>query len=315
MPHSATVPPSDLAPAAFPAEGSPELARFLSLARDGRIVFGANSAGEEAIWDMQIDAHALLTGSAAGGKTVAATLPIFAALCCPDVFDLIVADPHGELTWVAQFPNARHLTSEGEMDDCIEHLSRELNNRHELLRQRDAPNLAILRDMYTAHPERAAEDGPAPKRLLVVIDIATYELSSTTHAHLERIAALSRATEINLLLTAQDCARSVSTTLRSRLGFWLIFGTLFNRAALLRLLGAEAEGVEDAHWRGALGPRGHAWARTNAEPLHDPVIAVQYLPATTGPSPWDRSIELEGARERAARRQPPSGGDRGGEES
>ncbi|WP_458683345.1 hypothetical protein [Prescottella equi] len=261
-------------------------------------MFGANSAGEEAIWDMQIDTHALLTGSAAGGKTVAATVPIFAALCCPDLFDLIIVDPTDEYTWAAQFPNTRRLTSAGEVNDCIEHLSRELNNRHELLRQRNAPNLAILRDMYTAHLERAAEDGPAPKRLLGVFDdIASFDLTETANAH--------------LLLTTQNCARSVSTTLSSRLGFWLIVGTHFNLPSLRRFLGTLRTRQferETAHQykSGALGPRGHAWARANAEPLHNPVIAVRYLPATTRPSPWERSIELKGARDGrpAANRHP-----------
>lgn len=300
---------SDAAPPhpVFPPEGSAEFERFLSMARDGRIVFGTNSAGEEAIWDLRWEPHALIAGATGSGKSAAATLPVFAALCCPDVFDLIVIDRTGDLAWTAQFPNARHVTDLGEASDCIEQLREELGRRIDLNNRRGEPNLELLRVMYTRNSELAAQDGPAPKRILLVLnDFDERSLPDCAQADLLRIAQLSRAVEINFLVTAQrPTGGCISTHLRAQLTFRLCFGNV-DPATSIALLGDERAAVRSSMYDPLA--RGHAWMNSYRAP-RDPVIHVPYLPMQTRQSPWDSSIQLEGAEQRALRRQPVRGDD------
>ncbi|MDH6284303.1 FtsK/SpoIIIE domain-containing protein [Prescottella agglutinans] len=298
---------SDTAPAhlAFPPEGSAEFERFLSMARDGRIPLGTIDDGAEAVWDTQVEAHALLAGATGSGKTAAATLPIFAALCCPDVFDLIVVEPTGEFAWTAQFSNVRQITDLDEASACIETLRNELSDRHELIKRRQEPNLKLLRDMYARNPELEAEDGPAPKRLLVVLhDFDVRGLTEEAKAALLDVSRLSRAVEVNLLVTVQQPTSSIlSTQLRNMLPFRLCFGNV-DKPSSIATLGHDRAATGGS---GGPAPRGRAWLCSGRTPQPDPVVQVPFLPMTTQPSPWDSSIELEGAEERATHHQPVSG--------
>ena len=284
----------------FPPEGSAESERFLSMARDGRIVFGTNSAGEEAIWDLREEPSALIAGVTGSGKSAAATLPIFAAVCCPDMFDLIVVDSTDEFAWTAQFLNVRHITGLNAASYCVKELGKELSGRQALLTRRQERNLKSLREMYAVRPKCEAEDGPAPKRLLVVLnDFDAGSMTDAANAVLEALSRFSRAVEINLLVTVQR-PTGMSPHLRNQLSFRLCLGAIDRDSS--RALSFTDAAVE-ATLQGALGPRGRAWVGSARLELRFPAIRVPYLPMTTKSSPWDSAVELEGAEERALRRQ------------
>ena len=300
MTDSSTLPAPAQTASVFPAEGSAEFERFLSQAREGRILFGANKVGDEAVWDMRVDPHALFAGATGSGKTVAATVPIFAALCCPDVFDLIVVDPKGDLAWTAQFPNATYVT-EAEASDCllqVANVAADRAARADWLDRRERGRLTARED---EDPKYAVEDGQAPRRLLVVLhEFDGRRLSVDARAALGSVSRQPRAVEISLLVSAQRAsADSVSIDLRMYLAFRLCLGNV-DRNTSVAVLG---DGRAVARPNRDPLPRGHAWVESSMGPLRDTVIHVLYLPMETQPSPWDSSLRLEGAEERAARHQ------------
>lgn len=96
----------------------------------------------------------------------------------------------------------------------------------------------------------------------------------------------------------------MSHELMEKLGLRLCFRNV-DRATSIVVLGHDraANDGED----GPL-PYGQAWKYSELYPLNDPIFHVPYLPMKTQPSPWDSSVELEGAEERALRHQGVSGG-------
>lgn len=294
---------------AFPREQTPQFDRFCALAREGKILFGPRRRGGEVIWDMTQIPHALIGGQTGAGKSFALGLPLFAVIYQPDHLEAIVCDPKRmDFTWTREFPNVMRFGATDEaILECIEYAAQQMDDRQNLNDRRGVRDLQQLRNLYAKHPEFEAEDGPAPKRLLLFFDeIADYlakgankdleELKDAAKAMLEKLARLARALEINLVTAAQKPgADIISTQLRSQLGFRLCVGQVDPDTSRQIIL--------DNHGTmfgpGAV-PKGKFWAYDSKDGYR--MGQTMYLPNDDEPCPWDNSVILDGAKNLSRRR-------------
>lgn len=290
---------------AFPEVGTPEFEDIVEHFRAGRIYIGPQKGGGVFYWNLNKVAHGLVGGRTGAGKSVFLDIALFLTLWCRDTADIIVCDPkRTDFTWTPEFPNVvRFAAGVVEIVEAIQFVHDEMERRQSLLNRRGVRNLGYLRTLYEAHPEFEAEDGPAPKRLILFFDeLSNFSgqsanedieaLKTVARTQLEGLGQLARALEINMIVAAQKPeAKYVSTQLKEMMEFRLCVGPV-NEYTSKQIL----ETNHGTRFPESGTPKGRAWATTSE--IGFKVVQIPYLPNATEPCPWDPSITLTGSRER-----------------
>lgn len=207
--------------------------------QDGKIALGLTGAGDWFHWDLNRYPHGLIGGRKGAGKSRLLEIPLYLGLLNRDMAEVVVCDARTtDFTWSSQFPNAQVADSLEAFSAAIGSAHNEMGRRYELLNRRGAHNLRQLRDIYEERPALLDEDGPAPKRLLLLIDDIEVFLApsgdnavdhqrSVAWTQLEAIARFARAAEINLMVTSNEpSARIVGTTLKQQAGLRCCVGAV-----------------------------------------------------------------------------------------
>ncbi|WP_347956195.1 FtsK/SpoIIIE domain-containing protein [Gordonia aichiensis] len=289
----------------FPGPGTPEFDEYIRLFREGKIVIGEQKGGGTFVWNLNEDPHGLIGGKTGQGKSVTLDEVIFLSMWCHDMVDLVICDPkRSDFTWTPEFPNVVEFAAGAtEIVDAIDYLASEMDRRQGLLQKYPGTrNMRYLRRLYKEHPEYEAEDGPAPKRLIMIFDeIANWwmksddseleELKGRARTQMEGIGQLARALEINVLTAAQKPDKNrLSTQLKENLGFRLCVG---------RVNGPTSEQILDSNhgtrFPSKRTPKGRGWAYTSGADYQ--VVQIPYLPNADELCPWDPSVKLRGTRD------------------
>lgn len=289
---------------AFPAPETPEFDEAMRLARRGILRFGPQKGGGWLDWNLNDCPHGLIGGKTGSGKSVALSIVLFYALHNPDLFEIVVCDPkRTDFTWTPEFPSVvRFAATDMEIVAAVAYVKAEMDARQSLLNRLQVRKIQWLRDKYEQQPELAAENGPAPKRLILFFDeIADFlakgansdieELKDEARADLESIGRLGRAMETNIVCAAQKPdAKIISTQLRSQLGFRLGVGPL-DQYESQQILNSD----HGTRFPEAGTPKGRAWG-------YDPTngyrqVQTMFLPDDPMLCPWDSTIELAGTKQ------------------
>lgn len=236
-------------------------------------------------------------------NSVALSIVLFYALHNPDLFEIVVCDPkRTDFTWTPEFPSVvRFAATDTEIVAAVAYVKGEMDARQSLLNRLQVRKIGWLRDKYRQQPELEAENGPAPKRLILFFDeIADFlakgansdleELKDEARADLESIGRLARAMECNIVAAAQKPdAKIISTQLRSQLGFRLGVGPL-DQYESQQILNSD----HGTRFPEAGTPKGRAWG-------YDPTngyrqVQTMFLPDDPMVCPWDSTVELAGTK-------------------
>ncbi|WP_420879106.1 FtsK/SpoIIIE domain-containing protein [Rhodococcus sp. (in: high G+C Gram-positive bacteria)] len=281
----------------FPEPGTPEFDEAINLARQGILRFGAADDGW-LDWDLNTIPHGLLGGRCGTGKSVALHLVLFYAAYLPDLYEVIVCDPHYiEFTWATDLPNVQIATSDTEIVESIAQARRSMDDRQRLLNELQIQKLQLARDQYLTAADLAQEHRPVPKRMILLFDgvdhffdaganITPEGLKATARADLEAIVRLGRALEMSIVAGAQRAdAKAFPPELRTQLGFRLGFGPLDPYESVQIL--------DSTRFSDARLPKGRAWAYD----AHNGYRKTQvfFLPADSMACPWDPNVVLSGA--------------------
>ena len=290
---------------AFPEVGSPEWEERIRAFRTGKVHIGPTRGGGHFYWDMSKDPHGLVGGRTGSGKSVTLDAVLNLSMTCRDEVDLVVCDPkRTDFTWVTEFPNVRKFAA-GEVEICnaVGYLYEEMNRRQSLLNRRGVKNLGYLRRLYAEHPEMEKEDGPAPKRLILIFDeIGNWWMRSSdedveeakgiARTQLEGLGQLARALEINMLFAAQKPDKDrMSTQLKEMCGFRLCVGPVDEYTSKQII-----DSNHGTRFPAGDAPKGRAWAYSSSSGYF--MVQVPYLPTRNEPCPWDPSVTLNGAIDR-----------------
>lgn len=290
---------------AFPEVGDDDYERYLRQFRKGKVLIGLARGGGEWYWDLNFDPHGLIGGKTGSGKSVTLDEILHLAMSSRDLVEVVVCDPkRTDYTWVQEFPNVRFAASAMEICETIGFVFEELQRRQKLLNKRGAKNMRDLRGLYEENPDLEREDGAAPKRLILIFDeIANWWMASTSEdeeeakkvarSQLEQLGQLARAFEINMVFAAQKPDKErMSTQLKEMCGFRLCVGTV-NEYTSKQIL----DSTHGTSYPANEVPKGRAWAFSSATSFA--VVQVPFLPLRSGPCPWDPSVMLTGAIDRA----------------
>lgn len=290
---------------AFPEVGTADWEERMRAFRSGKVYIGPTRGGGHFHWDMSKDPHSLVGGRTGSGKSVALDSVLNLAMTCRDEVDLVVCDPkRTDFTWVTEFPNVRMFAA-GEIEICnaIGYLSEEMSRRQSLLNRRGVKNLGYLRRLYTEQPELEKEDGPAPKRLILIFDEIgnwwmrsadedTEEAKGIARTQLEGLGQLARALEINMMFAAQKPDKDrMSTQLKEMCGFRLCVGPVDEYTSKQII-----DSNHGTRFPAGDAPKGRAWAYSSSSGYF--MVQVPYLPTRDEPCPWDPSFTLNGAIDR-----------------
>lgn len=290
---------------AFPEVGSAEWEERMRAFRSGKVHIGPTRGGGDFYWDMSKDPHGLVGGRTGSGKSVTLDAVLNLSMTCRDEVDLVVCDPkRTDFTWVTEFPNVR-IFAAGELEICnaVGYLSQEMSRRQSLLNRRGVKNLGYLRRLYAEHPEMEKEDGPAPKRLILIFDeIGNWwmrsadedveEAKGIARTQLEGLGQLARALEINMLFAAQKPDKDrMSTQLKEMCGFRLCVGPVDEYTSKQII-----DSNHGTRFPAGDAPKGRAWAYSSSSGYF--MVQVPYLPTRNEPCPWDPSVTLNGAIDR-----------------
>ena len=282
---------------AFPENGTPLFEEVVDKFRDGKIYIGPQKGGGTFYWDLNKVAHGLIGGRTGAGKSVSLDIILFLTLWCSDVAEIVVCDPkRTDFTWTPEFPSViRFAAGAIEIVDAVAYVRQEMDRRQTILNKRGVRNLRYLRKLYVQHPEFEAEDGPAPKRLILFFDeLANFWMKSdnedveaqkaTARSQMEELGQLARATEINMILAAQKPDKDrMSTQLKEMCEFRLCVGPV-NEYTSKQILDTN----HGTRFPEEGTPKGRAWATTSE--LGFRVVQVPYLPNSTENAPWPVSV-------------------------
>ncbi|MEZ5157585.1 MAG: FtsK/SpoIIIE domain-containing protein [Candidatus Nanopelagicales bacterium] len=282
---------------AFPENGTPLFEEMVEKFRDGKIFIGPQKGGGTFYWDLNKVAHGLIGGRTGAGKSVSLDIILFLTLWCSDVAEIIVCDPkRTDFTWTPEFPSViRFAAGALEIVDAVGYVRQEMDRRQTILNKRGVRNLRYLRKLYAEHPEFEAEDGPAPKRLILFFDeLANFWMKSdnedieaqkvTARTQMEELGQLARALEINMILAAQKPDKDrMSTQLKEMCEFRLCVGPV-NEYTSKQILDTN----HGTRFPEEGTPKGRAWATTSE--LGFRVVQVPYLPNSTEDAPWPASV-------------------------
>ncbi|GEM_PF-696802 len=230
-------------------------------------------------------------------NSVSLDIILFLTLWCRDVAEIIVCDPkRTDFTWTPEFPSViRFAAGALEIVDAVGYVRQEMDRRQTILNKRGVRNLRYLRKLYAEHPEFEAEDGPAPKRLILFFDeLANFWMKSdnedieaqkvTARTQMEELGQLARALEINMILAAQKPDKDrMSTQLKEMCEFRLCVGPV-NEYTSKQILDTN----HGTRFPEEGTPKGRAWATTSE--LGFRVVQVPYLPNSTEDAPWPASV-------------------------
>lgn len=230
-------------------------------------------------------------------NSVSLDIILFLTLWCSDVTEIIVCDPkRTDFTWTPEFPSViRFAAGALEIVDAVGYVRQEMDRRQTILNKRGVRNLRYLRKLYAEHPEFEAEDGPAPKRLILFFDeLANFWMKSdnedieaqkvTARTQMEELGQLARALEINMILAAQKPDKDrMSTQLKEMCEFRLCVGPV-NEYTSKQILDTN----HGTRFPEEGTPKGRAWATTSE--LGFRVVQVPYLPNSTEDAPWPASV-------------------------
>lgn len=230
-------------------------------------------------------------------NSVSLDIILFLTLWCSDVAEIIVCDPkRTDFTWTPEFPSViRFAAGALEIVDAVGYVRQEMDRRQTILNKRGVRNLRYLRKLYAEHPEFEAEDGPAPKRLILFFDeLANFWMKSdnedieaqkvTARTQMEELGQLARALEINMILAAQKPDKDrMSTQLKEMCEFRLCVGPV-NEYTSKQILDTN----HGTRFPEEGTPKGRAWATTSE--LGFRVVQVPYLPNSTEDAPWPASV-------------------------
>ncbi|MDH6284302.1 FtsK/SpoIIIE domain-containing protein [Prescottella agglutinans] len=289
----------------FPENGTPLFNEMIEGFRDGKIFIGPQKGGGTFYWDLNKCAHGLIGGRTGAGKSVALDIILFLTLWCRDVAEIIVCDPkRTDFTWTPEFPSViRFAAGAIEIADAVGYVRAEMDRRQTILNKRGCRNLRYLRKLYAEHPEFEAEDGPAPKRLILFFDeLANFWMKSdnedieamkvTARSQMEELGQLARALEINMIIAAQKPDKDrMSTQLKEMCEFRLCVGPV-NEYTSKQILDSN----HGTRFPEEGTPKGRAWATTSE--LGFQVVQVPYLPNATEQCPWDPSLTITGSKDR-----------------
>ncbi|MFD6517077.1 FtsK/SpoIIIE domain-containing protein [Rhodococcus sp. NPDC060176] len=301
--------PSAFAPAlpsaiAFPENGTLLFDEIVESFRAGKIYIGPQKGGGTFYWDLNTTAHGLIGGRTGAGKSVSLDVIAFLALWCSDVAEIVVCDPKQTFSWASEFTaDGRVALSTNEIADAIDVVWRELDRRQSLLVKRGVRTVESLRRLYAAHPEFEAEDGPAPKRLILLFDeIANFWAKSgdedtekrkvTARSQMEDLGRLARSLEINMVIAAQrPDSNTISVSLRDMLGFRLCVGPVTESLSKQILRTTHGTRFPEVGT-----PKGRAWATTDEGEVRN--VQLPFLADSTYPCSWDRSTTITGTVDR-----------------
>lgn len=298
----ATALPSEIA---FPENGTLLFDEIVESFRAGKIYIGPQKGGGTFYWDLNMTAHGLIGGRTGAGKSVCLDVIAFLALWCSDVAEIVVCDPkQTTFSWASEFTADGHVAvSTNEIADAIDDVWRELDRRQSLLVKRGVRTVESLRRLYAAHPEFEAEDGPAPKRLILLFDEISHfwaksgdedteKRKATTRSQMEDIGRLARSLEINMVITAQrPDSNTISVSLRDMLGFRLCVGPVTE--SLSKQILRTTHGTRFPEFG---TPKGRAWATTDEGDVRN--VQLPFLPDSTGPCSWDPTSTITGTVDR-----------------
>ncbi|WP_458683349.1 LAGLIDADG family homing endonuclease [Prescottella equi] len=238
-------------------------------------------------------------------NSVSLDIILFLTLWCRDVAEIIVCDPkRTDFTWTPEFPSViRFAAGAIEIADAVGYVRAEMDRRQTILNKRGCRNLRYLRKLYAENPELEAEDGPAPKRLILFFDeLANFWMKSdnediegqkvTARSQMEELGQLARALEINMIIAAQKPDKDrMSTQLKEMCEFRLCVGPV-NEYTSKQILDSN----HGTRFPEEGTPKGRAWATTSE--LGFQVVQVPYLPNATEQCPWDPSLTITGSKDR-----------------
>lgn len=290
---------------AFPEVGSDEFQHAVDSFKAGKLVVGPQRGGGYFYWNLNNEPHGLIGGRTGAGKSSLLDNFVNIVLFCEGEAELIVCDPKmTDFTWTPEMPGVlKFAAGMTEICEAVEYAAQEMGRRQRLLNKRQVKNLKLLRRYYVKHPEHEAEDGPAPKRIVLFFDeIANFwmkssnedieELKAEARTSMEGMGQLARAVEINMIVAAQKPDKDrVSTQLKENLGFRVCVGQV-NEYTSKQIL----DSTKATMFPNDEVPKGRAWAWTSEQGFQ--VVQVRYLPADTEPCPWDPSITLTGSKQR-----------------
>lgn len=222
---------------AFPEEGSAKCEQWHEMFREGKVVVGCDAFANDVIIDLDKTPTVLIAGLTRSGKTTLIRLLGYGALRNRDVCDVLASEGAGpglatEITRPAH-GNVATYSAAGGAEDNPTHENRRLReladltrqamdamtSRQSLLREHDAVSLSDLRRSIEKGATTDISVDEVPKRLLLLFDETEAALTpvkdpdvtaiqTKVRRDLETIAMLSRAMEVNLVMTAQQPSQS-----------------------------------------------------------------------------------------------------------
>lgn len=209
--------------ATFPEPGSADFTEALDLARGGVLRLGVTGDGGFLDWNLNAQPHGIFAGNCGSGKSIALSTIVMYGLAMPDEVEVIVCDPQGsDFTWTAShLPADRYAVTAVETHRAAHLAHQQMATTRSVLKATGSANLLELREKFRADPALGEAYGPAPKRILLVIDNLPQVLNpyfadpqwqdvvAETRTYLENISELGGESGVTLVCSAQQLHRKI----------------------------------------------------------------------------------------------------------
>ena len=286
---------------AFPNPGTADFEQIINDARNDKLSLGVQEDGKHLEWDLNSLPHALVCGATGAGKSVLLTSLLTQTLYNSDLFELYVCDPESDYSdWSEEFSGITdHAHTNEEIFDTIAAAERQCLKRQELLAQVGVVNIGQLREKFRQEPELEQKYGPAPRRILLVLDEVVSlrahsaddsmkEQADKAFSNLEKIGRVGRSLGIHIFFSSQKIP-ALSPQIDSQLGLRICVGPVDGRTSQ-RIFHSD----HGTRFPGG-SPKGRCWAWDSKNSFR--MTQGYFLPDETSPLPWDVSTNVTGAKE------------------